>query len=96
MRAYEECVPPGGVGAKLDKSFVAECDRSFDLWVSIAAANGVGEAANLIFNDLSDSDRCEDIYRARFWTTRIPWWGPEQPWIGADAELREKERRCGW
>jgi hypothetical protein len=95
MVAYEECVSADGRAGELDKSFIAECDRSFDQWVAIAATNGVGEAANLIFNKLSTSDRCEDIYRARFWSTRMPWWGSE-PWRSADAKLSEKEKRCGW
>ena len=95
MTAYEECVPPRGTGSELDKAFIAECDRSFKHWVNIAATNGVAEAANLVFNELSASDRCEDIYRARFWTRRMPWWGRE-PWIAADTVLRDKERRCGW
>jgi len=96
MTAYEECVPPGGIGSKVDKAFIAECDRSFEHWVNIAATNGVGEAANLVFNKLSTSDLCEDIYRARFWSTRMPWWGEGEPWKRADVVLKDKERRCGW
>jgi hypothetical protein len=96
MTAYEECIPPGGIGSKVDQAFVAECDRSFEHWVTIAATNGVGEAANLVFNRLSASDLCEDIYRARFWSTRIPWWGEGEPWKAADMALKDKERRCGW
>lgn len=96
MTAYEECAPPGGIGSKVDKAFMAECDRSFEHWVIIAATNGVGEAVNLVFNELSASDRCEDIYRARFWSTRMPWWGEGEPWKRADVVLKDKERRCGW
>jgi hypothetical protein len=64
---YEACIMHNKfLGTAAGRPDTRECVLAYDGWTRIAAENGGSGAHRTLGQDLLESTRCEDVYRARF------------------------------
>jgi hypothetical protein len=83
-------------GASVGRPSSEECIRESDRWLRITAENGGTRAASSLFEDALGSTNCEEVYRARYWLTRVRSDGPVKSLIGVEKEIEAKEAACVW
>lgn len=91
---YDDCLGRADSDDKLSDF----CWREVRRWTEVGLQNGSSLAAQMKVNELLQSTKCDDLYRAEYWLMRYRRTGAgnEMMWKADASSIEKKRRSCSW